>query len=1218
MKIFSVPEPDRPSDPAAAVPAPGLLEMAVARDFGANAWLAMDLLAQFRRDSSSVDPNWQAYFQGLGADQSPAPPGPEPPRPAAPPAVVVPAPPPPPPPPEGGLAPLAGPALRLAQNMEDSLGLPTASSVRMVPARILEENRRLLNEHRDAAGEGRISFTHLVAWALVKALADHPRLNDAYGAADGRPQRVRRESVRLGIAVDLQRKDGSRMLLVPNIKDAGRLGFSEFLAAFDAAVAGARQGTAAPDDYAGTTVTLTNAGITGTTFSSPRLMPGQGLIVATGALDYPAEFRSMAPRARAALGISKVMAVTSTYDHRITQGAESGQFLARLDALLQGEDGFYEEAFAALGIAAPPLRWEPDSAPPLPGPGAGREELVEKQARLLQLIRAYRVRGHLVADLDPLDAPRPAPRELEPAAYGLSVWDLDREFFTNGLAGRDQGTLREILDVLRDTYCRTVGAEYMFIQEPAPRDWLQERMETSRNQAALDGAERRRILERLVAAEAFERFLHTKYIGHKRFSLEGCEALIPLLDRLLSDAARAGLEEAVVGMSHRGRLNVLANTVGKPLARIFAEFEGNVDPDTIQGSGDVKYHLGAAGIHQAPGGETIAVTLSPNPSHLEAVNPVVEGMVRARQDLAGDTAHARFLPILLHGDAAFAGEGIVAETLNLAELEGYTTGGTIHVVVNNQIGFTTLPEDARSSTYCTDVARMVQAPILHVNADDPEAVAHVAALAFRFLTRFRHDVVIDLVGYRRWGHNEGDEPSYTQPLMYAKIRTHPTVAKLYGEALVRRGAVTEEELAALWAAAKAQMQEEGQPGSPAPEPPPPAPDPPPAQALEPALHTALAALGSVPEGFSPHPKLLPFLQRRQDLAEGRGEVDWATAEALAFGTLVQAGISVRLSGQDVARGTFSQRHAILYDVRTRAEHVPLDCVAARPARFQAYDSLLSEAAVLGFEYGYSVASPGTLTLWEAQFGDFANCAQVIIDNFMASSESKWGQTSGVVLLLPHGYEGQGPEHSSARLERFLQLCAEDNLRVCVPSTPASCFHLLRRQALDPVRKPLVVFTPKSLLRHPRCVSPLETLAAGGFSPVLADPFPRPKAVRRVVLACGKLVYDLLEHQEKSGSAALVRLEQLHPFPGAELGRILAAFPADAELVWAQEEPRNQGAWQYVRGCFLDGLALGAEGRVPSYAGRPAAAATATGSHHAHVQEQEDVVRAALGLPGGEN
>jgi 2-oxoglutarate dehydrogenase E1 component len=838
-------------------------------------------------------------------------------------------------------------------------------------------------------------------------------------------------------------------------------------------------------------------------------------------------------------------------------------------------------------------------------PAGGRDAL-EKQARLLQLIRAYRVRGHLVADVDPLGEPRPVPGELDPAGYGLTGEDVGREFFTNDLAGGGRQTLGQILEVLRDTYCRTVGAEYMFIQEFDQREWLQERMEACRNRPVLEPGERLRILDKLVQAEAFERYLHTTYVGHKRFSLEGGEALIPLLDRILTGAAQSGVREALLGMPHRGRLNVLANTVGKPLPRIFAEFEGDLDPEAPHGSGDVMYHLGAAGLHRAPDGAAITVTLAPNPSHLEAVDPVLEGMVRARQDLFGDTGRSLFLPILMHGDAAFSGQGIVPETLNLAGLDGYTTGGTLHIVVNNQIGFTTLPRDARSSTYCTDVARMVQAPVLHVNGDDPDAVAHVAGLALGFLQRFRHDVVIDLVCFRRWGHNEGDEPSYTQPLMYAKIRNHTPVARLYGAALVRDGLLSGAELETLWGEKKAGLQEPVEPEQPPAAPPAPAPEAP--VGLAAALRTTLIALGSVPDGFEPHPKLQPMLRRRRELAEGGGPVDWATAEALAFGSLVLGGISVRLSGQDAVRGTFSQRHACLYDMRTRAAHVPLDTIAVRPARFQAFDSLLSEAAVLGFEYGYSVASPGTLTLWEAQFGDFANGAQIIIDNFLASAESKWGQTSGLVLLLPHGYEGQGPEHSSGRLERFLQLCAEDNLRICQPSTPASYFHLLRDQALDP-GKPLVVFTPKSLLRHPRCVSPLESLPAGRFEPVLADPCADPAAVRRVILVSGKLAYALGEAGD--GRVAIIRLERLHPFPGAELARAMEPFPAGAELVWAQEEPRNQGAWQFVRGCFLDGLVPGRD-RPPAYAGRAPAAATGTGSHKAHLTEQADLVREAIG------
>ncbi len=1200
-------------------------------DFGGNYTFALELLEQYRLDRNSVDPSWREYFDRTMGVAPPPPARAEPaasssasrtvglvrqepstPARARSQALVVPAILP------GDIAtPIRGGAMRIVENMEASLTIPTATSMRLLPVRTLEENRRLLNKHRDATGGGKISFTHLVGWAILRALDTFPRLNDAYAELEGAPHRIQRDAVRLGIAVDVQRKDGTRTLLVPNIKDASKLDFAGFLKAFDDLVARARKGTISPDDFIGTTISLTNPGTVGTTASAPRLMPGQGLIIATGALDFPAEYRSMAPRTLSLLGISKVMTVTSTYDHRIIQGAESGLFLARLEDLLKGEDGFYERIFEDVKLPHRPVRWEIDVTPGLFGP-AGSEEQVEKQARVLQLIHAYRVRGHLVTDLDPLDSKRAPHKDLDPATYGLTLWDLDREFFTNGLSGRDRATLREILEVLRDTYCGTIGVEYMYIADPERKEWLQDRMESSRNRTAFDAAARRRILEKLVEAESFERFLHAKYIGHKRFSLEGGETAIPFLDKVLSDAARAGVRESVIGMSHRGRLNVLANTIGKPLAQIFSEFEGNVDPDSTQGSGDVKYHLGAAGTHHADTGETLNVMVAPNPSHLEWVDPVVEGMVRAKQDAVGDRERARVIPILLHGDAAFAGQGIVAETLNLAGLEGYTTGGTVHVVINNQIGFTTNPEDARSSTYCTDVAKMVQAPVFHVNGDDPEAAVHVAGLAHEYRQRFKRDVVIDLWGYRRWGHNEGDEPSYTQPLMYAKIKSHPSVAHLYGEQLVRNGMLSRQELDALWAEKKAHVQREGEAGPlaaitrRAPEPPPVVD----ASAMWGRLRTTLKALGTVPEGFELHPKLLPHIKKRAELLEGRGEVDWATAEALAWGTLLLEGIPVRLSGQDSGRGTFSQRHAVLFDVRTGREYVPLNALAPSGTRFEVYDSLLSEAAVMGFEFGYAVAEHRALVMWEAQFGDFFNGAQVIVDQFLVASETKWGQPNGLVLLLPHGHEGQGPEHSSARIERFLTLSAEANMRVTYPSTPASYFHLLRLQGRDPVEKPLVVMTPKSLLRHPRCVSSLQELAEGRFQEVLDDPRADPAKVRRVVLTAGKLYYDLLKAREdlRADHAALLRLEQLYPVPAAEIARVLARYPVDAELLWAQEEPRNMGAWRFVREQFLDGVVRDPGRRVPRYVGRAASAAPAPGSFKVHLKEQEELVRQALELP----
>jgi 2-oxoglutarate dehydrogenase E1 component len=776
---------------------------------------------------------------------------------------------------------------------------------------------------------------------------------------------------------------------------------------------------------------------------------------------------------------------------------------------------------------------------------------VEKQARVLQLVNAYRVRGHLVADLDPLDSKRAPHRDLDPATYGLTLWDLDREFITNGLSGKDRATLREMLEILRDTYCGTIGVEYMFIADPERKEWLQLRMESTRNRAALDPVSRRRVLEKVVEAESFERFLHAKYVGHKRFSLEGCESTIPLLDRVLSDAARQGVRESIIGMAHRGRLNVLANTIGKPLAQIFSEFEGQADPESTQGSGDVKYHLGATGTHHAETGQTLTVSVAPNPSHLEWVNPVVEGMVRARQDALDDGERAKVLPILLHGDAAFAGQGIVAETLNLAGLEGYTTGGTIHVVINNQIGFTTLPEDARSSTYCTDVAKMVQAPVLHVNGDDPEAVVHVASLAYEYRQRFKRDVVIDLVGYRRWGHNEGDEPSYTQPLMYAKIKSHTSVAQLYGSRLVRTGAVSREELDALWAEKKAEMQREGQSGPLATIARRQAAAPPPGGRLRhvgPAAHRAEGAQLRA-RRFEVHPKLLRTCASARSCWRARARWTGPRPRPWPGARCCWKGIPVRLSGQDSGRGTVQPAHAILYDVKTGREYVALNTLAPAGVRFEVHDSLLSEAAVMGFEFGYAVAEHRALVQWEAQFGDFFNGAQVIIDQFLVASSRSGDSPRASRCSCPTGHEGQGPEHSSARIERFLTLCAEDNMRVCYPSTPASYFHLLRRQGRDPVEKPLVVMTPKSMLRHPRCVSPLQSLAEGRFEEVLDDGAVDPARVRRVVLSTGKLYYDLLKGREdgRADGVALVRLEQLYPFPAAALARAIGRYPSSVDL-----------------------------------------------------------------------
>ena len=1214
---------------------------ALTESFGDNAGFALELYAQYRLNPGTVGEDWKRTFErferaarvrsaeagGIPAPaaatepQLPAPaPAPVPAAaPAARPAAV-------PLRPGEKLVPLVGGSATIARNMDASLAVPTATSQRVIPVKAMEENRRILNHHREAVRQSKVSFTHLVAWAIVRALEKHPGMNDAYAEADGKPQRVRKPHVNLGVAVDVARRDGTRTLLVPNIKLAEELDFAEFVATFDNLVGKARRGTIEPEAFLGTSISLTNPGTLGTTSSSPRLMPGQGCIVATGSMGYSPEYQAMPDEVVSSFGISRVMAVTSTYDHRIVQGAESGAFLATLQHLLLGGDGFYERVFRDLRVPHRPVAWEPDRNPPFLG-GASRLEAVEKQARILPLINFYRVRGHLLADLDPLgfDVP-PYHAELDPAKFGYTIWDLDRPFITNGLGGRDHATLREILEVLRQTYCGKIGAEFMNIQDPAQKAWLMERMESCRNRAALSTEEKRRILGKLVEAESFEKFLHAKYVGHKRFSLEGGEAAIPLLTRLLDRAAEMGVEEAVIGMPHRGRLTILTTVVGKPVDRIFAEFEDVLDPQSIQGSGDVKYHLGAVGTHETPGGRTVKLGLAPNPSHLEAVDPVVEGMVRAKQERAGDSARERILPILLHGDAAFAGQGLVAETLNMCQLEGYRTGGTVHVVVNNQIGFTTNPKDARSSPYCTDVAKMVQAPIFHVNGDDPEAVIQAVDLAMEYRKTFGHDVVVDMVCYRRYGHNEGDEPSYTQPLLYAKIRNHSSVARLYGDALVRDGVLTAAEVESVWVAARQRLEKAYDtsaatrtrgafsdslvaPAAPRFEP---------QGTVRERLERVVKAVSTLPAGVEVHPKLRPLLKKRADHASGRPEIDWAGGEMLAFGMLLQEGTPVRLSGQDSGRGTFSHRHAVLADPKTGTEWIPLNAVATHQARFEVLDSFLSEFGVMGFEFGYAVADPSTLVLWEAQFGDFANGAQVMIDQFISGSEQKWSQTCALVLLLPHGQEGQGPEHSSARLERFLTLCAEDNMRVANVTTPAQYYHLLVRQMRGELRRPLVVMSPKSLLRHPKAVSTFDEVVHGSFQPVLDDAaFAAGGAdgVRRVVVASGKLVYELLAAREKASRAdvAIVRLEELYPFPGEALSGVLGRYPKDATLVFAQEEPKNMGAWRFVREQLLDGAVPAAEGRVLHYAGRRASASPAPGSHHVFAMEQEAIAADALGV-----
>ncbi len=1173
--------------------------------FGPNDWLLDEMYRAYLADPASVGESWQEFF----ADYRP-PAGRTVPAPAPVPAffgeeahLVAPR----------GAEPLRGGAARLAANMDASLTVPTATTVRTVPVKLLEENRALLNHHLKDSQAGKVSFTHILAWALVRALKARPGMWAVYREIDGQPHRIIPEHVNLGLAVDVVRRDGTRTLLVPNLKAVEQMDFATFFAAYNDLLRRVNANQVSPEDFAGTTVSLTNPGMLGTSQSVPRLMPEQSFILAAGSIAYPPEYQLADPEVVARMGISKVMALTCTYDHRVIQGAESGTFLGVLAGLLAGEEDFYEEMFAALDAPHLPFRLARDVNPAL---AAGADALVAKQAPVLHLINMYRVRGHLLAHLNPLGSEMPRHSELELARYGLSIWDLDREFFTGGLAGRQRATLREILRILQDAYCDTVGIEYMHIQEPDQKVWIQERVEGVDKEAWLTAEEKRRLLFKLNAAEAFERFLHTNYLGHKRFSLEGGESVIPMLDRLLSRAADVGVEEVVMGMAHRGRLNVLSNIVGMSYKTIFRAFEGELDPESREGTGDVKYHLGAKGTFTSPAGGRVKVTLASNPSHLEAVNPVVEGMARAIQDSLGDGERRRVLPVLLHGDAAFAGQGVVAETLNMSALAGYRTGGTVHIVINNGIGFTTAPVDARSSVYATDVAKMVQAPIFHVNGDDPEACLRVMDLAFEFRHTFGKDVVVDLICYRVHGHNEADEPAYTQPLMYERIAAKRSVRKLYTERLINRGDLTLEEAERALADYKARLEEAfaetrdlgGATVA-----------PPVAEAVEterpvPAvdrftLEEVLAGMTAVPAGFTMHPKLArAFAGRARMLAEDA--VDWGTGELLAFGSLLLEGVPVRLSGQDSRRGTFSQRHAVLVDFKTGASYTPLRHLSPSQAPFLIYDSLLSEYAVCGFEYGYSVSRPEALVLWEAQFGDFANGAQIVIDQFLAAAEEKWGQRSRLVLLLPHGQEGQGPEHSSARLERFLQLCAGDNLRVAVPTTAAQHFHLLRRQAYLEPAVPLVVMTPKSLLRAREARSAAVEFTDAEFRLVLDDPAP-PTPVRRLLLCTGKVAYDLLARRAELGAeTAVVRLEQLNPFPARELAAIVGRYGPPDDVRWVQEEPRNMGAWSFVAPLLQEVLG---DCRV-RYVGRPPSGSPATGSARRHQQEQQALVEAAF-APG---
>ncbi|WP_328478708.1 multifunctional oxoglutarate decarboxylase/oxoglutarate dehydrogenase thiamine pyrophosphate-binding subunit/dihydrolipoyllysine-residue succinyltransferase subunit [Actinoplanes sp. NBC_00393] len=1224
-------------------------------DFGPNEWIVDEMYQRYLSDPTSVDPAWHDFFAdykpamatgsiatpdeakaanatataakaGTDAPAAATVAKPKPVTPAAPAAKPAPAAPAKPAAAEKPAAKpsvngaktttLRGVAAKIVQNMETSLEVPTATSVRAVPAKLMVDNRIVINNHLLRGRGGKVSFTHLIGWALIRAVVAHPEMNNSFAEIDGKPALVQPEHINLGIAIDLAKKDGSRTLVVPSIKNCESMDFRQFWQAYEDVVRRARRNELTMDDYSGTTISLTNPGGIGTVHSIPRLMNGQSAIIGVGAMEYPAPYSGMSDETLSEHGVSKVTTLTSTYDHRVIQGAQSGEFLKVMHELLLGGHGFYDEIFTALRIPYEPVRWVRDVA-------RTSEGQIDKAARVVELIHAYRVRGHLMADTDPLEFTIRKHPDLDVLQHGLTLWDLDRAFPVGGFAGKQKMKLRDVLGVLRDSYCRRIGIEYMHIQDPEERRWVQERVEVKYTKP--DAEEQKHVLHRLNAAEAFETFLQTKFVGQKRFSLEGGESLIPLLDAVLQSSAEAGLDEMVIGMAHRGRLNVLTNIVGKPYEKIFNEFEGWMDPKSAHGSGDVKYHLGQTGKYTTPDGEhATTVSVVANPSHLEAVDPVLEGIVRAKQDRLDLGLHGyTVLPVLVHGDAAFAGQGVVAETLNLSQLRGYRTGGTVHVIVNNQVGFTTAPEYSRSSMYSTDVARMIQAPIFHVNGDDPEAVVRVAKLAFEYRQAFNKDVVIDMICYRRRGHNEGDDPSMTNPRMYQIIDTKRSVRKLYTEELIGRGDITVQEaeeqlrdyqgrLEDVFKATRDTAKTPPRPHIIAEEP-------------EPEAETAVdagvvRAVGQahveLPEGFTPHKRVQQLLDRRAKMSTDGG-IDWGFGELIAFGSLLNQGVTVRLAGQDSRRGTFTSRHAAIVDSKTGKDFLPLSSMITGNARFFVHDSLLSEYAAMGFEYGYSVENPDALVLWEAQFGDFVNGAQSIVDEFLSSGEVKWGQQSSLVLLLPHGMEGQGPDHSSGRPERFLQLCAQDNMRVANPTTPANYFHLLRRQALSSKRKPLVVFSPKSLLRHKLAVSSVTDFTEGTFQPVLGDAGINGQpldagSVKRVLLCSGKVYYDLFQARADRGNSdtAIIRMEQIYPLPVEELKAILAQYPNAEDFAWVQEEPANQGAWSFVALNLLEHL----EGVRLRRISRPAAAAPAVGSAKMHEAEQAALIEASLPRP----
>ncbi|MES6563617.1 multifunctional oxoglutarate decarboxylase/oxoglutarate dehydrogenase thiamine pyrophosphate-binding subunit/dihydrolipoyllysine-residue succinyltransferase subunit [Cutibacterium acnes] len=1221
-------------------------------DFGANDWLIEEMRDQYQSDPNSVDPAWATFFRKEAVESTdsvtksaakdvPGASAPKPatkpqPVPAAKPAPIT-APKPqkqPPRPPMSADAPrhsakletveptvtkMKGAPMRTAKNMDQSLTMPTATTVRDVPMQLVIEQRTMINSFLKKAKGGKVSFTHILAYAMVQALKTVPAMNNAYAEIDGKPHLIENHQINLGMAIDVVASDGSRKLVVPAIKGAEQMDFLDFWRAYEEIVRKGRTNELTVDDFKGVTASLTNPGGFGTNHSIARLMPGQGMILGVGSIDYPAAYQGNSPTRIAELGISKVTTLTSTYDHRIIQGAQSGEFLRRMHQLLLGADRFYEDIFESLRIPYAPVQWASDRL-------ANRADQVGKQARVIELIDAWRRFGHLSADLDPIEYRPRFHRDLMLNSHGLTLWDFDRTFPIANFAGQRRATmsLREILTILRDSYASKMGIEYMHIADYEQRKWFQDRFE--KEHQPLSRKMHLQILDQLNEAEIFETFLQTKFVGQKRFSLEGGESAIVLLAALCNRAADDGLNEVCIGMPHRGRLNVLANIIGKSYGQIFREFEGNAEPVNSQGSGDVKYHLGDEGQFTAASGNTIKASVAANPSHLEAVDPVLEGICRAKLDALGNPEGFPVLPILMHGDAAFAGQGVVYETLQMSQLGGYRTGGTIHVIVNNQVGFTTSPRDGRSSTYCTDVAKAVGAPVLHVNGDDPASVVHAARIAYEYRQTFHRDVVVDVVCYRRRGHNEGDDPSFTQPHMYGLIAEKRSTRKLYTESLIGRGDITTEDAEAVMTKFRSRLEtvfKEVREATSTPEPYSGVPDYPVKHSglhqtkVEPDTMEAVArAHENLPESFNAHPKVAPQMTRRAKHIR-EGGIDWATGEMIALGSLLRDGVHVRLAGQDSRRGTFSQRFAALVDHETGEFYVPVNHLGGEQAHLDVFDSPLNEYAAMGFEYGYSVARPDSLVLWEAQFGDFTNGAQTIIDEFIASAGSKWGQKSGVVLLLPHGYEGQGPDHSSARLERFLNLCSEDALAVCQPSTPASYSHLLRQHAYVNMHRPVVIATPKSMLRNKMATSDPEDFTIGRWRPVLPDPsITDPTAVTRIILCSGKARWELVKQRKAAsldGQLAIIPMERLYPLPVDELAEVLASYTNVTDVRWVQEEPENQGAWYYMLTHLPQAMSEKLPGFFDGLVGitRPPSSAPSVGQHSVHIREEQELLEKAM-------